>query len=60
MIKTGNVGLTAVLALSLVPLSFYTSAKEFITIIGPDGRPLVVPRNNADKKTEENIDCRKK
>src|SRR5690606_18739850 len=53
MIKTGNVGLTAVLALSLVSVSFYTSAKEFITIIGPDGRPLVVPRNNAEKKTED-------
>ncbi len=53
MIKTGNVGLTAVLALSLVSVSFYISAKEFITIIGPDGRPLVVPRNNAEKKTED-------
>lgn len=53
MIKTGNVGLTAVLALSLVSVSFYTSAKEFITIIGPDGRPLVVPRNNAEKKIED-------
>ena len=53
MIKTGNVGLTAVLALSLVSVSFYTSAKEFITIIGADGRPLVVPRNNAEKKTED-------
>ena len=53
MIKTRNVGLTAVLALNLVSVSFYTSAKEFITIIGPDGRPLVVPRNNAEKKTED-------
>ena len=53
MIKTGNVGLTAVLALSLVSVSFYISAKEFITIIGPDGRPLVVPRNNAEKKIED-------
>ncbi|PJI36722.1 putative pilus assembly protein FilE [Acinetobacter pseudolwoffii] len=54
MIKTEKIGLKVVLALSLVPLSFYTSAREFITIIGPDGRPLVVPRNhNPQKNTEE-------
>ncbi len=44
-----------VLALSLVPWSFYTNAREFITIIGPDGRPLVVPRqNNEQKETTKN------
>lgn len=53
MIKTGKVGWAAVLALSLVPLSFEISAKEFITIIGPDGRPLVVPRNHAEKKEDK-------
>ena len=41
-------------------MSFYTSAKEFITIIGPDGRPLVVPRNNAEKKTEDKSRLAKK
>ncbi|WP_216934861.1 MULTISPECIES: putative pilus assembly protein FilE [unclassified Acinetobacter] len=60
MIKTGKVGWTAVLVFSLVPLSFSTSAKEFITIIGPDGRPLVVPRHHADKKTEEKSPLSKK
>ena len=53
MIKTEKIGLKVVLALSLVPLSFYTSAREFITIIGPDGRPLVVPRNHNPQKNKE-------
>ena len=60
MIKTGKVGWAAVLVLNLVPLSFTTSAKEFITIIGPDGRPLVVPGNPAEKKTEEKYPSSKK
>ena len=44
------------MVLSLAPLSFSADAREFITIIGPDGRPMVVPRvqEKSKKTTEKN------
>ncbi|WP_347455964.1 putative pilus assembly protein FilE [Acinetobacter thermotolerans] len=53
MIRKG-VWLKTVLVLGLVPISVSVSAKEFVTIIGPDGRPMVVPppTGTKDKKAK--------
>ncbi|HJF28914.1 MAG TPA: putative pilus assembly protein FilE [Acinetobacter lwoffii] len=52
MMKAGKTGLKLLLAMSLGSWSWYSYAKEFISIIGPDGRPLVVPRTATEQKTK--------
>lgn len=50
MSKKRNLCLQMMMVLSLAPLSFSVDAREFVTIIGPDGRPMVVPRMQETKK----------
>lgn len=50
MIRTGNLGIKDGTGIKSGTMVFYTDAREFITIIGPDGRPLVVPRQNNEQK----------
>ena len=56
MKKKGHIWLNTLLVCSLAPVALSSQAREFYTIIGPGGRPMVVPRiANEDVKKKKSV-----